>query len=240
MLLDHLGLGIAHFGTSIPRDISGMAAEHPERLAGIVLCVPSRLDPARPLPKSADRILMISGEHGPAAEANARAAATAALRQAFGPRRLLGAWELERRRSRANRRDRRTDDRFPGIAPRRCTACGRAQGGIHAGISYRIEGAGPALILLPFFLAPSQWDPAIPRLAECFNCGHDRRAVSGWGGLARGSAQMASYQAMFRTPDRHDRAAARGDILESAAVPDRSSGCWRDASGPPIRSPPPM
>ena len=43
-LMDHLGLGVAHFGTPIPRDISGMAAEHPERLAGIVLCVPSRLD----------------------------------------------------------------------------------------------------------------------------------------------------------------------------------------------------
>ena len=40
-LMDHLGLGTAHFGTPIPRDISGMAEEHPERLAGIVLCVPS-------------------------------------------------------------------------------------------------------------------------------------------------------------------------------------------------------
>jgi hypothetical protein len=45
-LMDHLGLGSAYFGTPIPRDISGLATEHPERLAGIVLCVPSRLDPA--------------------------------------------------------------------------------------------------------------------------------------------------------------------------------------------------
>ncbi len=45
-LMDHLGLGAAHFGTPIPRDISGMAAEHPNRLGGVVLCVPSRLDPA--------------------------------------------------------------------------------------------------------------------------------------------------------------------------------------------------
>jgi len=28
-LMDHLGLGTAHFGTPIPRDISGLAAEHP-------------------------------------------------------------------------------------------------------------------------------------------------------------------------------------------------------------------
>ena len=72
-LLDHLGLGTAHFGTPIPRDISGVATEYPERLAGIVLCVPSRLDPA-PFADIANRVLMISSEHGPAAEATARAA----------------------------------------------------------------------------------------------------------------------------------------------------------------------
>ena len=74
MLMDHLGLGVAHFGTPIPRDISGMAAEYPKRLGGVVLCVPSRLDPA-PFTGIDDRVLMISGEHGPAAEATARAAA---------------------------------------------------------------------------------------------------------------------------------------------------------------------
>jgi len=35
-----------------------------------------------------------------------------------------------------------------------------------AAISYRIEGRGPALVLMPLSLAPSQWDPLIPRLAE--------------------------------------------------------------------------
>src|SRR6516164_3769393 len=60
--------------TSEPRsrDISGLAAEHPEQLAGVVLCVPSRLDPA-PFAKIANRILMVTGEHGPAADATARA-----------------------------------------------------------------------------------------------------------------------------------------------------------------------
>src|SRR6202171_2719449 len=72
--MDHLGLDVAHFGTPIPRDISGMAAEYPKRLAGVVLCVRSRLDPA-PFTEVADRVLMISGESGPAAEATARAAA---------------------------------------------------------------------------------------------------------------------------------------------------------------------
>jgi hypothetical protein len=35
-----------------------------------------------------------------------------------------------------------------------------------AGISYRIRGAGPPLVLLPMFLAPSQWEPLVPRLSE--------------------------------------------------------------------------
>src|ERR1700758_3943814 len=73
-LMDHLALDRAHLGTPIPRDISGLAAEHPERLAGVVLCVPSRLDPA-PFVDIADRVLMITGEWGPAAEATARAMA---------------------------------------------------------------------------------------------------------------------------------------------------------------------
>src|SRR5438876_1816013 len=74
MLMDHLGLGVAHFGTPIPRDISGMAADHPGRLGGVVLGVPSRLDPA-PFTGIDERVLMISGERGPAVEATARATA---------------------------------------------------------------------------------------------------------------------------------------------------------------------
>jgi hypothetical protein len=47
-----------------------------------------------------------------------------------------------------------------GIAPLR-----EGEGEI-AGISYRIRGAGPPLVLLPMFLAPSQWKPLVPRLGE--------------------------------------------------------------------------
>src|SRR5260370_16380468 len=43
-----------------------------------------------------------------------------------------------------------------------------SRGGTHAGISYRVVGSGPALVLLPFFLAPSQWAPAVAQLARTF------------------------------------------------------------------------
>ena len=81
-LMDHLGLGAAYFGTPIPRDISDLAAEHPERLAGVVLCVPSRLDPA-PFAGIADRVLMIAGERGPAADSTARAVARLPIAERF-------------------------------------------------------------------------------------------------------------------------------------------------------------
>jgi SAM-dependent methyltransferase len=35
-----------------------------------------------------------------------------------------------------------------------------------AGISYRVEGSGPPLVLLPLGVAPSQWEPLVPRLRE--------------------------------------------------------------------------
>jgi SAM-dependent methyltransferase len=71
--------------------------------------------------------------------------------------------------------------------------------GTHAGITYKVEGQGPPLVLLPFFLAPSQWEPAIPRLARSFTVitlgGRHLGGVAALEDRARG----ASYQGMVRT-----------------------------------------
>jgi SAM-dependent methyltransferase len=201
-LMDYLGLDKAYFGTPIPRDISGIAAEHPERLAGVVLCVPSRLDPA-PFVDIADRVLMIAGEHGPAAEATARAMARLpdAERFVLSGYDAPGSWSdavADRTDEIAEQMtaflDRLADNGHRPNTPRN----GRVEGR-HAGISYRIEGSGPALILLPFFLAPSQWYPAIPLLAKHFTV----MTLGGphLGGVAslEDRAQMPTYRAMFRT-----------------------------------------
>lgn len=195
-LLDHLGIARAHVATQIPADIAELAGAHPGRLGGIVLCVPVRLDPA-PFREIAERLLMISGEYGPTFEVCVRAAG-----------RLPGA-------------DRHVIDNYEALGwsdvVQDCTAeiAGQMTGflqrftadvppappseGSHAGISYRIEGSGPALLLLPFFLAPSQWAPAIPDLARHFTVvtlgGHHL------GGIAalEDRARMPTYRAMFRT-----------------------------------------
>src|SRR5215472_2490537 len=156
--MDHLGLGAAHFGTAIPRDISGLAAGHPKRLAGIVLCVPSRLDPA-PFADVADRVLMIAGERGPAATATA----TAAARLPGAERFVLAGYDAPGSWSDAvaDRTDEIAEQmtsflaRVPAIGHDPGAARSAAAEGNHAGISYRIEGSGPTLILLPFFLAAS-------------------------------------------------------------------------------------
>lgn len=199
-LLDHLGIAAAYWGAPIPRDLAGLAASAPERLAGVVLCVPSRLDPA-PFAGFGDRLLMIASERGPAAEATRRA-----VSQLPGSEHVVlagydapGPWAdavADRTREiadamigflhRLGERGRTAAPPRPGVAE-----------GRHAGISYTVEGSGPALLLLPFFLAPSQWAPAIPSLAAQFTV----VTLGGphLGGVAslEDRARMPSYQAMF-------------------------------------------
>jgi SAM-dependent methyltransferase len=201
-LMDHLGLDIAHFGTAIPRDISGLAAEHPERLAGVVLCVPSRLDPA-PFADIGDRLLMIAGESGPAAETTAAAAARlpGAERAVLAGYDAPGSWSdaVADRTEEIAERMISFLDRQTAVGHRASALRPTAAEGSHAGISFRIEGAGPALMLLPFFLAPSQWAPAIPHLAERFTV--VTLGGSHLGGVAslEDRARMPSYRAMFRS-----------------------------------------
>ncbi len=195
-LLDHLGIARAHVATQIPADIAELAAAHPGRLGGIVLCAPVRLDPA-PFREIADRLLMISGEYGPTFEVCVRAAdrLPEAQRHIIDNYEALGWSDV-------------VQDCAPEIAGRmtgflqRLTADAPpppAREGSHAGISYRIEGSGPALLLLPFFLAPSQWAPAIPGLARHFTV----VTLGGrhLGGIAalEDRARMPTYRAMFRT-----------------------------------------
>ena len=56
---------------------------------------------------------------------------------------------------------------LPTCRPCRPCIC-HTGGGTHAGITYTVQGRGPPLVLLPFFLAPSQWEPAIAALAQRF------------------------------------------------------------------------
>ncbi|HJU18813.1 MAG TPA: methyltransferase domain-containing protein [Stellaceae bacterium] len=197
-LLEHLGLSAACFGSAMPGDLAGLAAAHAERVAGLVFCVPSRLDPA-PFAGLAPRLLMIAAEEGPSAETTARA-----LRRLPEARRVVlagyeaaGSWAD----AVADRTDEIAHSMIDFLAAIGGAAAPRlaAGEGSHAGVTYRILGRGPALVLMPFFLAPSQWDPALPQLSEHFTL-----VILGGphlGGVAslEDRARMPTYQALFRT-----------------------------------------
>jgi SAM-dependent methyltransferase len=195
-LWDHLGLGAAHVATQMPADLAGFSSAHPARIAGMVFCTPTRLDPA-PFASLAERVLMIAGDGGLSAEVTARA-----------ERRLPGSERVVLAGYDAPGWADVVADRTDEIAApmedflKRAAADPPRQpspSGTHAGITYAMQGHGPALVLLPFFLAPSQWAPAIPRLARQFTV----ITLSGphVGGVAaledRGRAP--TYRAMVRT-----------------------------------------
>jgi SAM-dependent methyltransferase len=203
-LMDHLRLEAACFATQMPGDVAGLAEERPERISGLVLCVPTRLDP-QPFERVAPRLLMIAGEMGLSAETTRHAHAR--LREA--QRHILDRYDAtgwsdvvaDRPADVAG-----TMIRFLGSAaqqdpyPRR--PFGRspaAHSGTHAGLTYRIEGHGPALILMPFLLAPSQWEPAVPELARYFTVIRLGGAHIGGVALLEDRAREPTYQAMFRT-----------------------------------------
>ena len=194
-LLDHLGLGRAHVATMIPGDITPLAVADADRLAGVVLCTPMHLDPAA-FSKLADRVLMVSGEYGPTFDVVLRAAD----RLPGAERHVLDGYEAQTWSDVAADRTAELTDRmlgflarFPADAPRPAATAGN-----HAGISYRIEGSGPALLLLPFFHAPSQWTPAIPLLARHFTVVSLGGRHLGGVALLEDRARVPTYQAMFR------------------------------------------
>jgi len=195
-LLDHLGIGKAHVATQIPADIAGLAMQQAERLGGIVICTPVRLDPA-PFANAAERVLMISAEYGPTFEVCLRAAD----RLPGAERTVLDSYEALGWSDVGADRGAEIAAAMTGFLQRYTAEVPRAPAteGNHAGISYRMEGQGPALLLLPFFLAPSQWAPVIPELARHFTV----VTLGGrhLGGIAalEDRASMPTYRAMFRT-----------------------------------------
>jgi len=195
-LLDHLGLRVAHVATQIPADIAGLASAHPQRIAGAVLCVPTRLDPA-PFTAIGARTLLIAGELGLTNDVTARAAA----RLPGAARMVLSGYDAPGWADvMADRTAEVAEAMIAHLGKHRAdTPRGLAKDGELAGITYRVEGSGPALLLLPFFLAPSQWAPAVATLARHFTV----ITLGGphLGGVAalEDRARAPSYQAMFRT-----------------------------------------
>ncbi len=191
-LWGHLGLGAAHIGAGMPGDVADFCAAHPALVAGLVFCAPSRLDAAVFAP-CADRLLLISGDRGMTAELARGATRRLGNRHAvLRDYEALGWSDVVADRTAEVVDALRDFLRQPGTVPRIVEA------GSHAGITYHMHGQGPALVLFPFMLAPSQWDPALAALARDFTV-----IVLGGphiGGIAalEDRARAPSYQGMVR------------------------------------------
>ena len=195
-LWDHLGIGAAHVATQMPGDIADLAAGFGSRLAGIVLCVPTRLDPVS-FSAMPERLLMICGDGGLTAEVTARAE----TRLPGSRRVVLAGYDAP---GWADVVADRTDEIVQAMSGflgkfRADVPASVPREGVHAGISYRIDGTGPTLMLLPFFLAPSQWAPAIERLARQFSVITLGGAHLGGVATLEDRARAPTYQAMFKT-----------------------------------------
>ena len=161
-LMEHLDIEAAFFATQVPGDVADLAWALPDRIKGLALCVPMRLD-ARPFERVARRLLMISGDAGISDQMTLSAQGHLPAAQ----RHILQGYNAEGWSDVIADRTAEvagTIVRFLTYAtePETNRVPLAARSGTHAGLTYRIEGQGPALILLPFFLAPSQWRPALP------------------------------------------------------------------------------
>ena len=162
-LWNHLGLNAAHVAVQTPGDIAGLIETAPERVAGLVICAAMGLDPSHLVP-IAPRLVLIAGDRGSSA-----VAAEQAEQRLPGSRRVaMDDYDAHSWSDCVSDRTETVAAAFRGL-PGKATDPRLPPGtGVHAGITYRIQGAGPALVLFPLMLAPSQWDAAIPSLAQQF------------------------------------------------------------------------
>jgi SAM-dependent methyltransferase len=166
-VLDHLGIERAHFAGSMLADVGGFAQAHPERIASLTLICPPRLDPG-PLRALRARLLIIAGDQGRPA-AMVRDAATSLPDAEINW--LSGYLSPPWADVIADRTAEIENSLLKVVSKEGTQQNVEVHRGIHgavAGITYHIQGQGLPLVLLPLSLAPSQWEPLLPRLSERF------------------------------------------------------------------------
>src|SRR4030095_465772 len=162
-LLQHLGIERAHVAARGGGDWGGLAARHPDCIASLTLICPRGMDPSA-LGPLAPRLLVLVGDQGRPdalvrqAMANLQEATLITLRDYVSP--TIYADVVA---------DRSVDicaamldflARIDQMHGTRTVALPQGEGE-DAGLSYRVEGSGPPLVLVPLGVAPSQSEPRI-------------------------------------------------------------------------------
>jgi SAM-dependent methyltransferase len=148
-------------------DWSGLATTHAETIASLTLLCPTELEPG-PLRTLTSSLLVVRGDQGPPAEVVQRAVTAlphvtlVTLRDYFGHPRADILTDRTEEIGAAMLTFLAHADQEQAL---QAMSLPESEGDV-AGISYRIQGTGPGLILLPLGLAASQWEPLLPRLSE--------------------------------------------------------------------------
>ncbi len=166
-LFEDLGIEKAHIaaGRLGLTDWYGLAARHPDRIASLTLINPPIID-AGELRGLGSRMLAVAGDLGPTAEGAVKLLAE--LPEAVSH--ILRGFECHPWSDVIADRGVEIVPELLGLLARHpVAAVGLPEKeGEAAGISYRIRGVGPPLLLTPLDLAPSQWEPLISTLsAHC-------------------------------------------------------------------------
>ena len=164
-VLRYLGINRAHVAASMAPDWRGLATRHSDLVTSLTIVCPTALDPTD-LSALASQFIVFTGDRGPQAERLRRS--LTGFRDA--PLIVLPDYRAETWADVAADRTREVGgpmleflqrmDRRDGTK----TAALPEGDGEVAGISYRIRGTGPPLVLFPLALAPSQWEPLLPTL----------------------------------------------------------------------------
>lgn len=166
-LLQHFGIDQAHFAGRTPSDWTRLATIAPEVLTSLTLVGPASIDPLTTGSLGA-KLLVVNGEIG----ANAERIQAAVNKTQGASLFTLSNYAFLGWSDAVADRTEEIGNAMLDFLARRNTAASKqsisptASEGEIAGISYRIRGAGPPLVLLPLFLAPSQWEPLISRLSK--------------------------------------------------------------------------
>ncbi len=168
-LMEHLGVGAAHIGTSAPMEIAQFMGANPGAPSSLTLLNSSRF-PLDALSPMGDRLLVFSGDTGAAGEAMQRAKPSLAEAEIVEFAGYATAVWTDMAADHADRIAAsmleflaRQDDARPATR-----LSGAERQGEAGGITFNVTGEGPAVLLFPAMLAPSQWDPLVDRLAQKF------------------------------------------------------------------------
>lgn len=198
-LLQHLGIRQAHFAGRLSVDWTGLATTYPELCSSLILVDPVAID-ATMVRNLASRLLVFNGDQGPTAETvrsvveSVPDARLVTLRDysIFGWTDVVADRTGEIGSSMIHFLAQTNPPEGREIVPP------AERDGEVAGISYRIRGSGPPLVLLPLSLSPSQWEPLVPRLSEQYCTITLRGAELGMVAVLESRGRASGYLGMVR------------------------------------------